>query len=207
MRTALTQKQKTLRMVQLAMLVALVVVLQIISTLLPVLPGGVSITLTLVPVVIGGILLGKRGGFVLGLAFGLIVMINCATGLDKGAVVLWNESALSTAIICLTKGIAAGFVPACLYELVLGKADDVKPARKFVATLCAALSAPIVNTTLYLVGMWVFFNDLATSVGVNLIAYALVVFATANFAVEFIINIVLTPAIVRIVDVIKKRAK
>ena len=194
-------------MVQLAMLVALVIVLQIISTLLPVLPGGVAITLTLVPVVIGGILLGKKGGFVLGLAFGLIVMINCATGLDKGAVVLWNENALYTAIICLTKGIAAGFVPACLYELVLGKADDVKSARKFVATLCAALAAPIVNTALYLVGMWVFFNDLATSVGVNLIAYALVVFATANFAVEFIINIVLTPAIVRIVDVIKKRAK
>ena len=40
-------------MVQLAMLVALVIVLQIISTLLPVLPGGVAITLTLVPVVIG----------------------------------------------------------------------------------------------------------------------------------------------------------
>ena len=60
MRNTLTQKQKTLRMVQLAMLVALVVVLQIISTLLPVLPGGVAITLTLVPVVIGGICWAKK---------------------------------------------------------------------------------------------------------------------------------------------------
>ncbi|MBE6593113.1 MAG: ECF transporter S component [Ruminococcaceae bacterium] len=209
MRNSLTQKQKTLRMVQLAMLVALVVVLQIISTLLPVLPGGVSITLTLVPVVIGGILLGKKGGFVLGLAFGLIVMINCATGLDKGAVVLWNENALSTAVICLTKGIAAGFLPAVFYDLIIGKNAEqtVNSKRKFLATLVAALSAPIINTALYLIGMWVLFNDLATSVGVNFIAYALVVFATANFAVEFIINIVLTPAIVRIVDVTKKKIK
>lgn len=209
MRNTLTQKQKTLRMVQLAMLVALVVVLQIISTLLPVLPGGVAITLTLVPVVIGGILLGKKGGFILGLAFGLIVMINVATGLDKGSVVLWNESALSTAIICIVKGVAAGFIPAVLYELIVGKSgvNSVKPTRKFIATLVAALSAPIVNTALYLAGMWILFNDLASSVGTNFIAYALVVFATANFAVEFIINIVLTPAIVRIVDVTKKKVK
>jgi hypothetical protein len=58
---------------------------------------------------------------------------------------------------------------------------------------------------LYLVGMWILFNDLASGVGSNFIAYALVVFATANFAVEFIVNIVLTPAIIKIVDVVKRR--
>ena len=207
MKKAMTQKQKTLELVQLAMLIALVVVLQIVSTMLPVLPGGVSITLTLVPVVIGGILFGKKGGFALGLAFGLIVLINCATGLDKGAVILWNENALFTSIICLTKGIAAGFVPACLYELVVGKKEEAKTGRKFAATLVAALSAPIVNTLLYLIGMWLLFNNMVSSIGTNFIAYALVVFATANFAVEFIINIVLTPAIARIVDVVKKKIK
>ncbi len=207
MKKQLTRKQKTLQLVQLAMLVALVVVLQIISAMLPVLPGGVSITLTLVPVVIGGILLGKKGGFVLGLSFGIIVLINCATGLDKGAVVLWNENALFTSIICLTKGIAAGILPAVFYELMIGKKEEISVGRKFSATLVAALSAPIINTLLYLIGMWLLFNNLASSVETNFIAYALVVFATANFAVEFIINIVLTPAIVRIVDVVKKKIK
>ena len=200
-----TQKQKTLELVQLAMLVALVVVLQILSAMLPVIPGGVSITLTLVPVVIGGVLFGKKGGFVLGLAFGVIVLINCATGLDEGAVILWTENALFTSIICLTKGIAAGFLPACFYELIIGKNTEIKPRRKFIATLVAALSAPLVNTLLYLIGMWLLFNELASGVGTNFIAYALIVFATANFAVEFIINIVLTPAIIKIVDVVKRR--
>ena len=129
-----SQRQKTLELVQLAMLAALVVVLQIISAMLPVLPGGVSITLTLVPVVIGGILFGKKGGFTLGLTFGIIVLINCATGLDKGAVVLWNENALFTSIICLTKGIAAGFLPACFYDLIIGKKEEINNKRKFVAT-------------------------------------------------------------------------
>ena len=200
-----TQKQKTLELVQLAMLVALVVVLQILSAMLPTIPGGVSITLTLVPVVIGGILFGKKGGFVLGLSFGIIVIITCATGLDEGAVILWNKNALFTSIICLVKGIAAGFFPACFYELTVGKNTKISSKRKFVATLIAALSAPIINTMLYLVGMWILFNDLASGVGSNFIAYALVVFATANFAVEFIVNIVLTPAIIKIVDVVKRR--
>ena len=65
--------QKILRMVQLSMLIALVVVLQIISAMIPPIGGMVSITLTLVPVVVGAILFGKKGGALLGFAFGVIV--------------------------------------------------------------------------------------------------------------------------------------
>ena len=68
-------KQKTLRTVQLGLLVALVVALQVVSALIPPIGGMVSITLTLIPVVVGGILLGKRAGAILGFTFGLIVMI------------------------------------------------------------------------------------------------------------------------------------
>ena len=52
-----SSKEKTLKMVQVAFMAALIVVLQLVSTmtagLLP-----VNITLTLMPIVIGGMLLG-----------------------------------------------------------------------------------------------------------------------------------------------------
>ena len=79
-----TQKEKTLELVQLSMLAALVVVLQLLSALIPPIAGMVSITLTLIPVVIGAILFGKKGGAILGFVFGLIVLINCIAGLDPG---------------------------------------------------------------------------------------------------------------------------
>ena len=64
-------KKRTLELVQLALLIALVVALQIVSALIPPIGGMVSITLTLIPVVVGGILLGKKAGAILGFAFGL----------------------------------------------------------------------------------------------------------------------------------------
>ena len=115
------QNQKILRMVEMAMLIALVVVLQVLSALIPPIGGMVSSTLTLVPVVVGAILFGVKGGTVLGFSFGLIVLINCISALDPGGNLLWNINPFFTAIICFVKGIAAGLVPALLYRAAMGR--------------------------------------------------------------------------------------
>ena len=208
MRNTLTQKQKTLRTVQLAMLVALVVVLQIVSAIIPPI-GGVSITLTLVPVVVGAILFGRKGGITLGFFFGLIVLVNCITALDPGGNILWNANPIFTALICFVKGICAGFVPAVLYEAIKGKKEDVSSTKKYVAALFAAISAPIVNTGLFVCGMLLFFMDTLQSWagGSNIGTYIILGLAGLNFLVEFLINIILTPAIVRIVEAVRKTAK
>jgi len=202
-------KQKTLKIVQLALLVALVVALQVVSALIPPIGGMVSITLTLIPVVVGGILLGKRAGAILGFAFGAIVLINCIVALDPGGNVLWNANPFFTALICFVKGIAAGFVPAWLYELICGKAEKVGEGRKFAATVVAALVAPVVNTGLFVLGMFLLFKDTlyAWADGANVVMYVLVGLAGINFLVEFLINTVLSPAIVRITAVVGKRLK
>ena len=200
-------KKDVLRTVELALLIALVVVLQIISALIPPIAGMVSITLTLIPVVVGGILLGKRSGAILGLAFGVIVLINCMTALDPGGNILWNSNPFFTAIICLVKGTAAGFVPVALYELIRQKSD--KSGRVFVATLVAALTAPIVNTSLFVAGMFLLFKNTlyAWAGGTNVVTYILVGLAGVNFLVEFTINIIFTPAIVRISGAVGRRKK
>lgn len=199
--------QKILRMVQMAMLIALVVVLQVISAMIPPIGGTVSITLTLVPVVVGAILFGVKGGAVLGVSFGLIVCINCMTALDPGGNILWNVNPLLTAMICFVKGIAAGLVPAYLYRLVANRGAISNGSRKYGAALLAALSAPIVNTGLFVCGMFVFFSDTlhAWAGGTDVMMYVLAGLAGVNFVVEFLINAVLTPAIVRIVDAVKKK--
>ena len=199
--------QKILRMVEMAMLVALVVALQMLSAMIPPIAGAVSITLTLVPVVVGAILFGKKGGAVLGFTFGLIVLINCITGLDVGGNILWNANPLLTALVCFVKGIAAGFVPALLYEAVKGKKETVSGGRKYAAALVAALSAPLVNTGLFVCGMLLFFMEIlrAWSGGTNMASYILLGLAGLNFLVEFLINMILTPAIVRIVEAVKKQ--
>lgn len=204
-----SQKQKTLFMVQMAMLVALVVVLQLVSAVIPPIGGMVSITLTLVPVVVGSILFGKKGGLILGFTFGAIVLVNCITALDPGGNILWSANPLLTAVICFVKGIAAGFIPAVLYELVKGKKETASAGRKYVSALVAALSAPIANTGLFVCGMLLFFMDTlrAWAGDKDVITYILLGLAGVNFLVEFLINIVLTPAISRIVDVVKTKIK
>ena len=201
------RNQKVLRMVEMAMLIALVVVLQMISALIPPIAGTVSITLTLVPVVMGAILFGKKGGAVLGFTFGLVVLVNCISGLDVGGNILWNANPILTALICFVKGVAAGFVPAVLYELVRGKKEQASSGKKYAAAMIAALSAPIVNTGLFVCGMLLFFMDTlyAWAGGTNVASYILIGLAGVNFLVEFLINIILTPAIVRIVEVVKKK--
>lgn len=202
-------KQKTLRVVQLALLVALVVALQVVSALIPPIGGMVSITLTLIPVVVGGILLGKRAGAILGFAFGAIVLINCMVALDPGGNILWNANPFFTALICFVKGIAAGFVPAWLYEVVCGKAEKIGEGRKFAATVVAALVAPVVNTGLFVCGMFLLFKDTlyAWAGETDVITYVLLGLAGINFLVEFLINTILSPAIVRITAVVGKRMK
>ena len=201
-----TQKQKTLELVQISMLAALVVVLQMLSALIPPIAGMVSITLTLIPVVIGAILFDKKGGAILGFVFGLIVMINCITGLDPGGNILWNTNPILTALLCLLKGTLAGFVPAVVYSAIVGN-KTVNTTKKLFTTVLAAMLAPIVNTSTFVIGMLLFFKDTLTvwADGKPIMLYILVGLAGINFLIEFIINIILSPAIIRIVDVVKKR--
>jgi uncharacterized membrane protein len=204
-----SRNKKIIRMVEMAMLVALVVVLQMVSAMIPPIGGLVSITLTLIPVVIGAILFGKKGGAVLGFTFGLIVLINCISGMDPGGNILWTSNPVCTALICFVKGIAAGFIPAVLYEAIKGKDENVSAGRKYAASVVAALSAPVANTGLFVLGMFAFFMDTlkAWAGGTDIVTYILVGLAGLNFLVEFLINIILSPAIVRIVDVVKKDKK
>ncbi|MBQ7923262.1 MAG: energy-coupled thiamine transporter ThiT [Clostridia bacterium] len=189
-------KQKTLQMVQVAFMATLVVVLQLLSTLTAgLLP--VNITLTLMPIVIGGILLGPAYGAALGLIFGLIVLIFCAAGMDLAGAILFNANPFLCSLLCLLKGGVAGFAPAFLFNKTK---EFVKksPKHDFTVTMIGAAICPILNTGIFCLGMVLFFEDVLIewAGGTNVITYMLLSLAGINFLIEFFINVILCPIVV-----------
>ncbi len=183
-----------------AVLLALVVVLQTCGGFFVI--SGTSLSFVLVPIVLGSILLGPLAGAVLGFAFGFIVLMYGVAGADPFTATLLADAPFMTVCICLVKGIAAGVVPGFIYRPIARK-------NSFAAALVASLSAPIVNTGLFIVGCLMISGTIAadfTAAGsMSEVVYFLFIgCAGINFLVEFAINIVLAPAIHRVVLIAEK---
>ena len=196
------RNRKILSMVEMAMLVALVVVLQLFGGMIkiPFLPF--SFSLVLIPIVIGSIILSYKHGAALGFIFGFVVVIQCATGADAGGFILWGINPLLTALICLVKGTAAGILPGVIYRSIVGKCVNKKTA--LVGAALASVSAPIFNTGIFLIGLSTcFYSTLVEwAAGTDVLAYVITGLVGINFIVEFLLNLILAPAICTVIDVI-----
>lgn len=204
--------QKIVRLVQLALLVALVVVLQMLGSFVKI--GPLPMSFVLVPIVIGACLLGVKEGAILGFVFGLITMIMGVTGVDAFSFLLWEANPVWFVIVCLLKATMAGFGSGLIYKGL----DKLFGGRfKTLTTVLASISAPIINTGIFVIGMFLFFFETMEALpsmfpdvfGQYKSAVQLVFLGLAglNFVGEFIVNLVLSPAIVRIIDVVKKKIK
>ena len=189
---------KVQRLVGLALLTALVVVLQLLAGTIQI--GPFSPSFVLIPIVVGAALYGIGAGAYLGGVFGLVVTIACITGADKGGYILWSASPVLTAFICMLKGIAAGAVAGAVYRATSTR-------HKTAGTVLAAVVCPIVNTGIFVAGMFLAFREILVSWagGSNVVYYAIVVMVGVNFLVEMGINAVLSPVIVRVIGAITKK--
>ncbi len=198
------QNQKILRMVEMAMLLALVVILQTVGASIKI--GPVPMTFTLVPIVIGAFLLGPMEGAILGAAFGLVTAIMGMVGADPFTFMLWQENPIFTFLICMVKAVGAGLGAGCIYKALL-KATKGKYITPI--TVFAAVSAPIINTGVFLIGMFVCFYDTLSNMpisnGSGVMAFAILGLAGLNFIGEFLVSLILSPAVVRIVSVVSKK--
>ena len=178
-----------------AMMTALVIVFQCIATYTTFF-GPFSTAIGLIPIIIGAALCGPTIGAWLGLVFGIVVL---ATG---GANLFFAFDVPGTLITVLVKGMACGFAAGMVNKLL-------KRFNKTVAAITAAIVCPIVNTGIFLLGGLIFFMPHAEAIAaiVQLEASGFSVFlalATANFLFELGMSIVLSPVIVRVLDIIKK---
>lgn len=199
MNESVSARKKTLHMVQTAMLIALIVALQVLSTALSraaLLPF--NLTLTMIPILVGALLYGIGEGAILGAVFGIVVMILGFTGYDPTCAPLIEANVFCFVAICLIKGIAAGAAAGAVGKLLR--------KRMYIAALAAAVVAPVVNTGLFLLGMRFCYYDLMVlwADGKNLVYYMLIVLAGINFLVELGVNLILSPAVTRIVKQAEK---
>ena len=199
-----TVKQKTLRLVQLALLSAIIILLQ--QIVIP-LPGGLSLSLVLVPIVVGAVLYGPGSGALLGGVFGAVVSVMAIQGqlgLLTNMMVAYNP--IVTVLVCMLKGIGAG--------LIAGLIAKAFVKHRFVGILLAAAAAPIVNTGIFLTGMLTVFRGVMMEfagglgmAGTSALYFAVVILVGVNFIVELAANLILSPAIASIVKAVKKIGK
>lgn len=191
--------ENTKRLTGLALLTAIIVVLQVVASFVKF--GPFSITLALAPILIGAALYGPKAGAYLGGVFGLVVLIACILGWDIGGNTLWNANPFLTACICLVKGIAAGFAAGAVYWAIVG--NHPTHGRMMVSSIVAGIVSPLVNTGLFVLALVLMFHDILVTWagGSELIYYIVFTLTGVNFVLELILNLVLSTVIVRVVRV------
>lgn len=183
----------------LAVFLALVIVLQSFSVALQSLTV-VNLNLALIPIVLGAVILGPLSGAFLGLACGVVVLIQVAMGINGFYVLIWTESPVVTTFTCLIKTTVAGLVAGYLYRIIAKK-------NGLAATFTAAAIVPILNTALFIVGCLCMADTIQsiTPEGQNLFVFILVGIVTWNFFIELGVNLVLAPALDRVIRVAEKQ--
>ena len=191
-----TKRQQTERLALMALLTALTAILAYMGGFIKI--GGLaSINLTLIPVVIGAALYGPLAGAWLGAVSGFIFFTTA------DALFWFGLSIPGTVITVMVKGILAGLFAGLVYKAF-------EKINKYLAVVMAALICPVVNTGVFLLGCLAFFMDTvnagAVESGMSVGAYLIIVFVGLNFVFELLANMILSPAVVRLLNIrIKKR--
>lgn len=110
----MTNRQNIKRTAELAILTAIVVVFQLLGSFIHI--GPTNVSLVLVPIVIGAILTGPKGGAFLGFVFGAMTYFAGVFGFDPFTNVLFAAQPIATAVICFGKGILAGLCAGLIYR-------------------------------------------------------------------------------------------
>ena len=177
-----------------AIFTALVVILQLLGSFIRF--GPFSISLVLVPIVLGAALCNAAIGGWLGLVFGAVVLLSG----DAAAFLAVNP--MGTVATVLAKGILCGLAAGLVFSVLKGK-------NKYLAVFLAAIVCPVVNTGVFLIGCKLFFMQTITEWGLalgfaNAAQYMFLGLAGGNFLFELGANMLLSPAILRILKIFDK---
>ena len=131
------------RLTLIALFTAIVAVMQMLGGFIKF--GQFSVTLVLVPIVVGAAMCGVATGAWLGCVFGLMVF---ATG-DAAAFLAIDPA--GTIVTVMLKGILAGLAAGLTYKLL-------SRINRYLAVFTAAIVSPVVNTGIFLIGCNLFFS-------------------------------------------------
>lgn len=183
------KKNQTKKLVLGAVMTALVVIMQFIGSSIKV--GAFSLSLVLVPIVIGSALCGYKTGAWLGLVFGIVVL------LSGDAAAFYSVNVFGTIVTVLAKGLLCGLFSGLVYKLLERK-------NRYLAVMTSAVVCPLVNTGVFLLGCRIFFMQTVTEWCLalnftNVAEYMFLGLAGVNFILELAVNIILAPLILKII--------
>lgn len=170
-----------------ALLVAIEVVLQLLSM---VLPTAVNLNLALIVITIGAILYGPLVGGFLGFVNGTVILLSPNT-----VTVFMSISPIGTVLTCLIKTTLAGVLAGLLFKWISKKND-------FIGSVVASITVPLVNTMTFAVFTAIFFQK---GLGLGDFGQIFNVLIGINFIFEIVTNTVITPGLYQIL--IKSRIK
>ena len=206
-----SRKNDIVKLVGVGLFTAIVVVLQYLGSFIKF--GPFSISLVLVPIVIGAALYGRIAGAWLGFVFSVVVLLQPDTAL------FYQANFAGTIITVLLKGTLAGLLAGVVYKALEKKNVTLAVIAKFLAlvfgkrklekknvtlaVIAAAFTCPVVNTGIFLLGSVVFFMDTIKTwaAGTNVFVFMIVGLVGFNFLFELAVNMLLSPVIVRLIQV------
>lgn len=197
-------QSKTSKMVQLALLTA-IILLMAFTPIGYIRTPGLEITLIVVPVAVGAIILGPMSGAILGGVFGLTSFIQAFGG--PFGLALLSISPVATFILCFIPRVLMGWLTGLIF-IAVKKIDKTRS----ISYVAASLASPLLNTVFFMGTLVLFFyhteyiQGIATDFGTkNVIAFMLV-FVGINALIEAGVCFVLGTAISKTIDTIYQKS-
>ena len=189
-----THSQKTLFMVELALMVAIIFIMAF-TPLGYFQTMGLSITFLTVPVAVGAIILGPKGGAICGLAFGITSFMQCF-GMGAFGTMLFSINPLGTAITCIIPRVLEGLLCGLIFQAL-------HKNMKNGAYLIASLACPLLNTLFFMSSRVLFFYNteyiqgLVTKLGATNPLIFVILFVGVQGAIEAVACTILGSAVSR----------
>ena len=178
------EDQKKLFKLSLAAIFIAIIVIMTFTSIGYIKVGIIEITLLTIPVAVGGLLLGKGGGLLLGAVFGLTSFIQCF-GMSPFGAALLEINPILTFLVCMLPRLAVGFFGTWIFEALSNTKLNAN-----VSALISFLCSSIINTIGFIGLLIVFFGrteyiqSVAASIGAQNMFIFFFLFAGFNSVVE-----------------------
>lgn len=195
------RSQRTTRMVEMALLIAIIIVMAF-TPIGYIRTGALSITLLVIPVAVGAVILGPAAGAVLGAVFGITSFIQCF-GLEAFGTALFQANPFGTFILCMIPRILMGWCAG----LICRVCQKMKAAKN-IAVFVGSLSAAVLNTVFFMTALiCIFYQYMADNynMGKNVFAFV-AAFVGVNGVIEAVVTFLVAGAIAKALQIALKNA-
>ena len=200
-------RKKIREITMLAVLSALIILMSFTPIgYIKIVPLGLEITLLVIPVVIGAICLGPKGGLILGTLFGITSLLQCVFGFSAFGATLLSINPFFTIILCIIPRALMGFLVGVIFNVLNNKFKN-----DIIAHIIAAVSGALLNTIFFMSTLCIFFYNTEYIIsfreylGSNNVFMFVILFVGINGVIEAAVNFIIGAAVTKTLFTIFKK--